>query len=327
MIHISWPKIDAFHNVRKNLTKHPHLMIGLGTNTYKSKIKLHGSNGSISFQNQKIIAQSRNNIIDSSQDNVGFASWVEANHDYFKKLAIIDHDHYVTIFGEWCGSGIQKGTAINQIDKKIFAVFAIGIGNSQQGHVITDPGLIQQMIGQHSDMFVLPWQTHIDLDWGNQDSVEQAVEKINQQVDQVEKNDPWVQATFLKQGIGEGLVFYPQVEKLLRKDASNWLFKAKGQAHRVVKQKAPAVLDPLVAKTIDDFVDMTLTLARLEQAVRETNNGQLDFDITKIGPFIGWISKDISKECQNELEASGINWHQVAKHISTRSKIWFMKNI
>ena len=31
---------------------------------------------------------------------------------------------YVTVFGEWCGKGIQKGVAINQLEK-MFIIFEL----------------------------------------------------------------------------------------------------------------------------------------------------------------------------------------------------------
>ena len=33
-------------------------------------------------------------------------------------------DRHLTIFGEWCGSNIQKGLAISEIERKVLAVFA-----------------------------------------------------------------------------------------------------------------------------------------------------------------------------------------------------------
>src|SRR5699024_8947725 len=105
---------------------------------YRRTIKLHGSNSSIVFPlngTNEIYAQSRNRIITPENDNAGFARWVEKNsyiiQDYFYEH-MPDQDEYwpavshVVVYGEWCGQGIQKGTALNQLPK-MFVVFGVRV--------------------------------------------------------------------------------------------------------------------------------------------------------------------------------------------------------
>ena len=60
--------------------------------------------------------------------HAGFATWVAQNIKYF---AYLKGDRNLTIFGEWCGSNIQKGVAVSQIGRKVLAVFAIQYGGTR----------------------------------------------------------------------------------------------------------------------------------------------------------------------------------------------------
>jgi hypothetical protein len=73
---------------------------------------------------------------------------------------------------------------------------------------------------------------------------------------------------------------------------------------------------------VAEFVDLVVTGPRLEQGVQEACGGE--YDNKKIGPFIGWVSKDVNKECQDELEASGLTWKQVSKHVTTKARTWYI---
>jgi RNA ligase len=81
------------------------------TITSRAKVKLDGTNGGVQiFADGRVAAQSRTQIITPESDNLGFATWVSQNIDYFTQLASPEH---ATLFGEWCGQGIQKRTAIS----------------------------------------------------------------------------------------------------------------------------------------------------------------------------------------------------------------------
>jgi hypothetical protein len=101
------------------------------------------------------------------------------------------------------------------------------------------------------------------------------------------------------------------------------MFKAKIEDLSPTKQEAPTQIDPVVAKSIDDFVNIVVTEARCTQGLQEVCNG--DSDIKGIGGFLRWINQDIQKENQDELEASKLVWKQVAKQVNYRAKQWFLK--
>ena len=64
-------------------------------------------------------AQSRNRLIDPAHDNFGFAAWVEENaQDLVDALGVGRH------FGEWWGSGIQRGYGLTKGEKR-FSLFNV----------------------------------------------------------------------------------------------------------------------------------------------------------------------------------------------------------
>jgi tRNA-binding EMAP/Myf-like protein len=319
---IPWPDIESLFNVRKSLNALKE-NIGLPKVIYRAKIKIDGTNAAVQiYPDGTIYVQSRSNFITPEKDNVGFAKWVNSKIDIFKSLA---KNEVITVFGEFCGPGIQKGTAINDLKRKILAVFAVQSGNST---FIVDEIKLNELFANVTDpdIHIIGWYGDpIEIDYGNTDNVQAAADKLNSIVASVEYCDPWVDGKFGVKGIGEGVVLYPVtsngIDITSRVDFSDLMFKAKGEAHRVVKQKKPVQINPETANNVKEFVDMFLTSARLEQGVTAACGGQYDLKLT--GTFVKWVSGDVFKESSAELEASGLVWNDVAKDISNTASGWY----
>jgi len=341
MTHQHWPDIEAFHNVRKYVQKYEP---DLNEISYKPKIKLHGTNAAVQIRNRKIFAQSRSSYVTPENDNMGFAKWVEENREYFENLS--DSNDVITIFGEWCGSGIQKGTAINQIGEKIFCVFAVQYGDfidetyNDIVKIEVDTFKINEflqgprlnMISLMSNIYSKPWMAleGVVVNFKDDNSLLKSVEYISELVEEVEKCDPFVKLLYDIEGLGEGLVFYPIINNesiMTRKCLKSYTFKAKGEKHKTVKTKNKVQISPEVMESIEEFADKTVTEARLEQAVREISKGEFKFEDKLIGPFIGWIGKDVKKETQAELEASDLTWKQVQKCVTTKARDWYLNKL
>lgn len=325
MTFMAWPEIEAFYNVRKYSAAHPEILNGTSKVSYKCKVKLHGTNAAVqSYEDGTIVTQSRTNIITPESDNAGFARWVMSNKD-----AWIMANGWI-IYGEWCGSGIQKGVAISDIGKKVFAVFAARpLGESDKllalDPLIVDPKMLQFLIQDIPDTYVLPWYGQsIDIDWGKSaEALSTDTAQINEWVNAVEVNDPWVEQIFNVKGTGEGLVFYPVSENHLgMENFKNLVFKAKGEKHKNIKTAAPAQVNPEVAASVDAFVELVLTPARLEQG---SNAVGLDMKLT--GKFVSWVLIDVQKETQDELEASSLEWKQVQKPLTDRARSWYIEQV
>ncbi len=318
---IRWTSIELLHNVRRNLEvegKTPCI-------TYRAKVKLHGTNAAVQVTSiGEVAAQKRSQIITPDYDNAGFATWVGKNIDYFSKLK---DDSNLTIFGEWCGSNIQKGVAVANIKRKVLAVFALQYGGVEQAKLEIRPEKIREILPEHEDVFVLPYYGEpVTLDFGNCDRLQDAANQINQMLAAVEATAPWVKETFGVEGTGEGLVMYPETDGLVfREGYTELIFKAKGEKHQVVKSKKAVQIDPEVARSIEEFVDLFVTEARLEQALTEGCGGELHSK--QIGQFLKWISLDIQKESEAELTAANLTWKQVNKSITNAARKWYMQKL
>lgn len=327
-----WPSIELLYNLRRNLE-----IVGEAPKiTYRAKIKLDGTNAGVQiFSDGRIAVQSRSQIITPKNDNAGFANWVSQNQDYFAKLAAptppptappLTKGSHATIFGEWCGQGIQNRTAISKIDRKIFAVFAIQFGGvkTEIPSLEIRPEKIAEFLPQHPDIFVLPYYGEaIVLDFGNPEQLQAMAQLLNQEIEKVETVDPWVKETFGIEGLGEGLVFYPESDdQAERLSYTEMLFKAKGEKHATVKTKEPVQIKPEVAKNVEDFVNLVVTDPRLEQGITQACAGE--FDVTKIGAFLQWFNADVQKESLAELEAAGLTWKDVNKAVMNAAKKWYL---
>lgn len=305
--HVSWGSIELLHNAIRTLTLLNEQGQPFPVIEYRAKVKLHGTNCAVQLTEGGPVAQSRNLILTSAQDHKGFATWVAARADFWSGVA-----KGLVVFGEWCGPGVEKGMAISQAPSKLFAVFAIRAGEK----MIYEPTEIEALLpNRPTDVHVLPWEGEpITIDFGSREAIERIAQQLNDRVDAVEREDPWCKRVLGVSGLGEGLVFYPSpFDQTL-------MFKAKGDKHRTAGKKAVQV-DATAASSIDDFVALVVTDARLRQGL-DAVGGQ--FDAKKTGAFLGWISADVKKESVAELEASGLTWAQVEKAVQQRARKWFL---
>jgi hypothetical protein len=81
--------------------------------------KIDGTNAQVFIDETGVVtAGSRSRWITPQQDNFGFAKWVQANEDELRKLGPGNH------FGEWWGSGIQRGYGLEKGEKR-FSLFNV----------------------------------------------------------------------------------------------------------------------------------------------------------------------------------------------------------
>lgn len=333
--HTPWPSVELLHNVRRTFK----LLLEQGADpdrgrlTYRAKVKLDGTNACVQIHpDGSVVAQSRTQVITPESDNMGFARWVKGQEALWSNLCCVGHPVYV--FGEWCGQGIQKRTAISQIDRKIFAVFAI-VGEDLGSQVISyHPEDIQDFLygSVLEDVHILPWYGEpVTLDYNDFELLQSQLGPVNKMVKDVEACDPWVASVFGIEGLGEGVVCYPvqgaqgnPLRTASLEGFATFGFKAKGEKHQVVRQGKPAQVDAEAVEGVDAFVSLFVTPARCEQGVQNACEGVLE--MKRIGKFLGWMGADIQKESAAELEAAGLEWKQVQKAVQTAVRDWF-KNV
>lgn len=329
-----WTSIENFHTLRKGTQKYPHLLGSSPKVTYKAKVKLHGTNAGIVFTpgDMKITSLSRTIEISIKSDNAGFAKWVDENQE---KFILLDHKgNTVVIHGEWCGPGIMKGTAVNQLDSKKFMVFGVRFYlDDVCTRFISDPEILSKFLAPVSDIVhIIPWYNagkEYEIDFSKSgEELQSILDDINKEVLQVEACDPFMKSQFQLEGIGEGLVFYPIDENHDDYESfSNLCFKAKGEKHQSVAHTKPAQIDPSVANSLTEFAHLVLPISRLEQGVYAVNDGVLEFDNKKIGFFLKWINEDLFKETQGELETSGLNAKDAYRKCSEVARTWYISQM
>jgi len=144
--HVSFSKIPQFRDVIRNVV-HQAQFEGIDqdnepifnpnvkkpTITFHGTVKLHGSNGGFCVSNNgKTWTQSRKRILSIEADNNGFWQFCNDRKDSFRDMiALVSHFYFnegnpgiISIFGEYCGEGINRGCAIHQLPK-MFIVFAV----------------------------------------------------------------------------------------------------------------------------------------------------------------------------------------------------------
>lgn len=333
---IAWPEIEGFHNIRSFLKVDSgaawqafELLGGNSKVHYKSKVKLHGTNCAVQlYSDGTVIPQSRTTDLSKASDQLGFAKFIKTNEEAWKSGSYSNRSGMV-IYGEWVGPGIQKSNvAVSDLPKKVFAVFAARHMSEGSDLLVVDPETLESYVRGIPDVYVIPWyEQEITIDWTRTDEELNAdVALINTWVSTVEAVDPWVSAVFGKQGMGEGLVFYPVSHPGLE-NFKNLAFKAKGKEHQVVKQSAPAQVNAEKAASVDQFLDMVLTEPRAMQgALAVSPGGTLKFDKSLTGKFVSWIEKDVKKETMDEMLASNLLWEQVQKPLAAKARAWYLAN-
>ena len=332
--HFRWFKIQSYENMAKGIKRYVTSSgkTEAAHQTYRAKIKLHGTNAAVVITPEcEVYAQSRGRILTPENDNYNFATWVKDAKIPWENLL---GGKTVIIFGEWSGQGVNDGCAIHQAKYRFFAIFSIQVIGEETNFIMTDPQNITTWLKQHScehpELHVLPWYGKpFDIGFF-QDNLE-SVDYLNEMVAIVEQQDPWAKKILGLDGIGEGIVCYPyDPNKTLwpTEIIDYYIFKAKGEKHRVSKQCR--AVDPSKVPSNDEleWARTFTTEARLAQGLEEITKGDIgEIHIKNTGKFIGWISQDVYAEHKPELEEANLEWKRVAKLISKIAKDWYFTKL
>jgi hypothetical protein len=188
--------------------------------------------------------------------------------------------------------------------------------------------------------------------------VESRLDTVNGLTDAIDSEDPWVLRTFGVRGPGEGLVWYPinvdlegdrKMKAVSGEVYAAFVFKTKGEKHRVVGTKKAAQVKPEVAEDAVKYVELMVPEPRLQQGTSilyDTRSSSSAHDRLllpllivlmrtgvqavgglqkkNIAAFIKWVVTDVEKEGKDELAASGLDWKKVSPLISTKAREWFL---
>jgi len=340
---IKFPSVEQFRNVIRHVQTHTRYAgkdengdaiydasKPLPTLKFRGTVKLHGTNAGIVYDvdTDSFTFQSRERVLSLTQDNAGFMLHQMKNESIWRDVVNqamseiwIPHVPIkkIAIFGEWCGSGIQKGVALSQLPK-MFVVFAVKA-------VLSDDTTHWLPVGEFDihlpedgvfniDTFPT-WEADIDFKFP-----EIAQNKMIEITEAVENECP-VGKYFGVSGIGEGVVWTCVSEGW--NDSGTW-FKVKGEKHSVSKVRTLAAVDVEAVENIRAFVAATVTEARLEQGLDNLVREQLlPFEMKSMGDFIRWVYNDVLKEEMDTIVASQIDPKKLGSAIANEARPWFIK--
>jgi len=295
----------------------------LPTLTFTGTVKLHGTNAAIVRKpDGSITYQSRLREITLLNDNAGFAWAMTAiGEDFLNQFLKANlspgDDETCIIFGEWCGKGIQKGCAVHQLDK-MFVIFAAMLSREDKSRWVD---LTPFSAPEHRIFNILDFPTYqLEIDFENP---AHAQERLQALVREIEACCP-VAKVFGVDGIGEGLVWKCSEEGY--RSSKLW-FKTKGEKHLVSKVKTVAAVDVEKVESIQKFIDMVLTSARLSQGISALIEEGLPVDRRSTGRFLSWIAQDVVSEEKDVIIANGLQMNEVSRQLKNKARDWFFEKI
>jgi hypothetical protein len=297
---------------------------------FRGTVKLHGSNAAMvqtisSATGKSVNFQSRERILAVGKDDLmGFCAYMSNQTKAVKSIFESIYLHLesgsveskkevnaIAVFGEWCGTGIQKGVALSKLPK-MFVIFAIKIvyaGETPAERL--DLSQLPEVKDEKALIFnIMQFKTFsLVIDFNKEESIVEAKKKMDEFTLSVEDECP-VGKHFGVSGTGEGIVWQAiqapnlPVFKAGRYTTDRFWFKTKGVKHANYRKLEPAHVNPEVVAKIDAFVDSVLTPGRLQ-----------------------WVNGDVMKEDYDRIEEAGIEKKALGGPISAKAKKWYVEQL
>ena len=346
---VKFPSIEKFRHLLKSIPRvfrAPSRAPAPATLTFRGTVKLHGTNAGVvkRYPGGALTIQSRNRVIaridvdeegnasanaelvglDNAgcrafllqRDPAGIVGRVEA------ALAAAGRPppaEYVAVFGEFCGSGVQRHVAIAKLPK-MFVIFAVKVDGRwlDLGHPdFADLGSADQQ-RQQQIFNVMGFRTEtVVLDVGNPEPARLELERLTGEVD---AQCPVAMQIGNVVGPGEGWVW----QCLDIPGCQSIWFKTKGEAH-AKNQKKPGKAH--VAAGVERAADVAELIARhVDEALLlkgASEMGAPDRDLGSLTAFIRWVSADLVKEEADTMEESGLSELEVRKGVGRVAAAWF----
>jgi hypothetical protein len=343
--HVRFKDIPQFRNIIRNVINQSQF-VELDENgeaifdrdakkpivTFTGTVKLHGTNAAVCTNGEEIWCQSRERILSTEKDNQGFHQFFLNKKESFKKLLnIVEEDirlddYIISIFGEFCGQGIQSGVSIS-ILPKMFVIFAVKISLDNKASYYTQHSNLEDPDNQ---IYNISNFQHYFVDI-NFNHPEIAQNKFVELVSQVEKECPVGKALGVIKNeddtntnnktntVGEGIVWIGYYKGVRH------IFKTKGKKHSTSKTKTIAPVDIEKVASIMEFVEYAVTENRMQQAIQELFTSQgIEPSVRQMGDFLKWMNHDIAKEETDVLGENNLILKDVNKSVSKKASNWFL---
>lgn len=280
---------------------------------YRGTVKIHGTNAAIHLERGELTYHSRTSELTIGKgDNYGFMGAM-LPHEADIILAMSDIGEEVTIYGEWCGKGIQAGVAVAELPKML-VVFAVR-ANDEWLPVET---FVPAGDGPIVNIAQFP-SFDIEIDFNNPELSQNVLGEITAQV---EAECP-IGKHYGVSGVGEGVVWRPADGD----QSSKFWFKVKGEKHSVTRVKTLAPVDVERFAARSELISAIVTDNRCQQMLDQMVGSGTDLDIRNMGTYLRMVFADVAKEETDTVSASGFQIKELGKPISEIAKRFFMNRL
>lgn len=353
---IKFPSISKYADVVGNVKHHfqyqgkdadgEHVMdrnAPLPKMRFTGHVKLHGSNASVvkyAADSTEFVPQSRERILSIQSDNYGFAFYMK---EYVGDDVVGEMFNYVeqrckdlhikpvyplTIYGEWCGKGIQKNVAIANCDK-MFVIFGVrmGIEEDAGGHPIgwfnmsKLPDIAQSNVRVYSIGEFGGFE--VEVDFANPAETSDQLEAYTKDVENLCPVGKW----FGFDGIGEGIVWQPSGDEGSCFANPRYWFKVKGEKHKENTKRKETAVDIERLNSIQEIVNEFLNEARLERGISFLNEAGHALDKKSTGHFVKFVVADIQKDAAADLVSAELEPKDISSCASKKVSKWYMAHI
>ena len=305
--HQPFPSIEQYRHTIKLVRERAQITgVPLPTLLFHGSVKLHGTNAAVGFtETGEIFVQSRSQVLTPEKDNAGFARWVAENKQVFPPLVS------AVIYGEWCGQGIMKGTAISQLPK-MFVPFAVRSADRWWS-----PDEMKSFFF-HSGLrciYDFPCWTMM-IDFSRPEEFQNELGNLTQKVE----DECPVGKEFGVSGTGEGIVWWAASTDDF--NTEDLIFKVKGEKHSESHVKTLAPVDVEKIANIRGLVAAICTAHRMEKKLEG-----IDLDLKNTGVYMKAVTADVIKEEADTIEASGLPLTDVMRGVSMAAKQFWMEKV
>lgn len=305
--------------------------------TFEGTVKLHGTNASFVYDvaTDALAYQSRERVLSLTQDNAGFMLYMMQHEAKLKEIANnflgANLAEKVVVYGEWCGSNIQKGVAITGLPK-MFVIFACKTLTGTEDDDDDDVNATWVPVRNYLDNVdhsiniynINEFQTFTaTIDFNNPHEAQNTLIEITEQV---EKECPvgrhFGRVLGTDNTTGEGVVWRP-IDPYW--SSQRYVFKVKGEKHSASKVKTLAAVDIDAINSLKEFVESVVTENRMEQMLDVMQREKLlTFEMKNLGEFIRLVYQDVIKEEMDNIIENQFDPKKLGGPIADVARKWYI---
>lgn len=279
---------------------------------FRGTVKCHGTNSAIVSYPDRYEFQSRERVLSLTHDNAGFMLAM-LNKPYKKLFEGIEYKDHCAIYGEFAGSGIQKGIAIAQLPK-MFVIFAVKIDDVYQ-----DMENYKHLMDNENGIYnILQFETYyVDVDFEHPEIAQNEIVEITMNI---EKECP-VGKYFGVIGTGEGVVF----EHISPEDGSRYILKSKGELHQNSRVKTLNPVDVEALNGMNEFIEYAVTENRMKQGIDKMIEMGLPMEMKTTGDYLRWVFNDVVKEESDTIVKNQIDVKKLGSAVSAKARLFWLR--